>query len=718
MFITVYAYAVVKSGVYLVISLLEFLAILLVSYSLLAVNRVVGHVVHFSLVLIYNVQTLVMRFGGTFITLIMTTNLSMFQDLKGKFGAYIVMAIPLAISTAIPAKPVAMEKKHLISNMVAGTGICVVSVILFAGKYSPVYNLLELLGDYRDYRRTAELIGNESVDGSRFYRSEIGNYVDKPTELPENPNVILIFTEGLSRSIILDELNIMPNLRSLESKSLSFTNYYNHSFATFRGLIGQLYSGYQFDNFDTNGLVSLQSILGRRGYQTTFINTEPSNRKFLEYLESFQFDEVVSTANSTIEGSEDIYIHDSDAYELLYDTVMAQHESGTPFFTAIYTFGTHASLDSPDEKFGDGSNVLLNKFYNLDIQFGKFFEKFKNSDMYDDTILIFTTDHATYQDDDFLKTFSLTDRVTATVDEIPLYFYYKGCVIGTKDVAGKNSLDLAPTLLDYLDISEPNYFLGNSLFGEEKISSEYDTIFYYPSLTMSTKDGKVSELSQSEYDRFIENLKAYFAVSGTDVSEQWHEDYISTFVAEDCSTLSVVLKTKHDYQNVWMPTWSQENDQDDLVWYQAERISDGEWECTVDLSKHGSRGTYLIHVYAGKDEPEEPIITTTAYIPDLPPCHLETRVSENGEIVTISLSRADDYEEVLFPVWSETDDQDDLIWYRPRKDSEGIWTVDVKISEHCEVFPDQLIVHVYGEKGQDDPLEFLTSIALPIEKPN
>ena len=101
--------------------------------------------------------------------------------------------------------------------------------------------------------------------------------------------MILIFTEGLSRSIIWDERNIMPNLRALESESLSFTNYYNHTFATFRGLIGQLYSGYQFDNLDTNGLISLQAILGKRGYQTAFINTEPSNTEFSEYLAVLPF---------------------------------------------------------------------------------------------------------------------------------------------------------------------------------------------------------------------------------------------------------------------------------------------------------------------------------------------------------------------------------------------------------------------------------------------
>lgn len=662
--ITIYTYTVIHDKTYLIGSLLEFLAILIVSYSLMAINSLIGHAVHFALMLVYNVQTLVMRFGGTFVSLIMITNLSMFQDLQGKFGAYLVMAVPLIIFTIILAKPIEIKKKQMIVNVIMLVGLCIVSFGVFAGRYSPTYNLLELFRDYREYQSTAESIGSVSGDSSQFFHSELGDYVDKPTELPEDPNVILIFTEGLSRSIIWDERNIMPNLRALESESLSFTNYYNHTFATFRGLIGQLYSGYQFDNLDTNGLISLQAILGKRGYQTAFINTEPSNTEFSEYLAGFKFDKLLSTANSDIPGGEDIYTHDSDAYEFLYDTVVEQHESGTPFFTAIYTFGTHASLDSPDEKFGDGSDPLLNKFYNLDVQFGKFLEKFKNSSLSKDTILVLTTDHATYQDEDFFNTFGSDSRISTTVDTIPLYFFHKGIGAATKDVDGRNSLDLAPTLLDYLDISEENYFLGNSLFQEE--ASQYDTVFYEPSFIASTRNGIIQELSQSDHEKALENIKKYFAVCGADISDQWAEDYVSAQVSEDCSTLSVVLKTKQRYSNVWMPIWSGEGEQDDIVWYQAEQVDDGEWTCEVDLSRHGDQGTYNIHVYEGKDQPEKPVAATTVYVPEEPPCHLETEISKDGKRVTISLSRAGEYEEILFPVWSEDQGQDDLVINRGR----------------------------------------------------
>ena len=43
----------------------------------------------------------------------------------------------------------------------------------------------------------------------------------------QRPNVILIFTEGLSKNIIEDERNIMPNVKALQEESISFENYFN-----------------------------------------------------------------------------------------------------------------------------------------------------------------------------------------------------------------------------------------------------------------------------------------------------------------------------------------------------------------------------------------------------------------------------------------------------------------------------------------------------------
>lgn len=48
---------------------------------------------------------------------------------------------------------------------------------------------------------------------------------------------------------------------------------------------------------------------------------------------------------------------------------------------------------------------------------------------------------------------------------------------------------------------------------------------------------------------------------------------------------------------VLFPTWSEVNGQDDLVWYEGVRSSDGIWYVNVDGTSHGSTGTYITHAY-------------------------------------------------------------------------------------------------------------------------
>ena len=115
---------------------------------------------------------------------------------------------------------------------------------------------------------------------SQFYNEKVEGGIERPAQLASKPNIVLIFTEGLSQNIIDDERNIMPNIRQFESEAVYFENYYNHTAATYRGIIGSLYSAHQFNNNDKNCLVSLQSVMKKNGYHTLFLNPEPANKDF------------------------------------------------------------------------------------------------------------------------------------------------------------------------------------------------------------------------------------------------------------------------------------------------------------------------------------------------------------------------------------------------------------------------------------------------------
>ncbi|MGT2910717.1 LTA synthase family protein [Streptococcus cameli] len=494
---------------YVAFSFLELLIIILVSNYLLKFNKWMAYFFNCVSLLLLNIQTLIMLFGGTYTTLVMVTNLESIEALSGKAATYIAGIVALLVFTFLPIARFKLKKISLNKLLSVTLGLELLLAFIFGNTFSPIFALYTLAEQSVQYQRKMEAIKNQPNLTADFLHSDVSSFINRPVELAEKPNIVLVFVEGLSQNIIDDTRDIMPNVRKLQDNSLNFSAYYNHTFATYRGLIGQLYSGYQLNNYDENKLISIQDILKDEGYETTFINTEPRNVRFTSYLESFGFDHLIShLGKDKKEVGHTIY--DKEAIELLYDSLEQSAKQDKPYFTAIYTYGTHVSLKSPDKKFGDGSNDLLNRFYNLDYHMGEFIEKFNNSPISENTIFVFTTDHATYQDADFRETFKDYPRQESSLDAVPFFIYHKGMRPTDINVAGRNSLSLAPTILDYIDISAPNYFLGKTLFMDKENNNSFDTVFHDNSTLKSSDQGLLQPLSETTQTIIEDELQRYF----------------------------------------------------------------------------------------------------------------------------------------------------------------------------------------------------------------
>lgn len=502
------AFTTIDNPLFLLVSLIELGIIAYITNWLLRLSRVGGYLFNVVFLLLFNTQQLVMYFGGSYTTLVMVTNLESLESLSGRMVPILIGVISLLVFTFLPVPRFYLPRIRTTSVLSVLLMAELVFTFLYGNTYSPLFALYRLGINARDYRAQLAAIANQPNTTSFFYSSEVIHSQTRPENLPEKPNIVLIFTEGLSQNIIDDSREVMPNVQSLQKKSLNFENYYNHTFATYRALIGQLYSGYQLDNYDTNTLISLQDILEQESYSTTFINTEPLNTQFTSYLERLHFQNLISDTERAdgINGS----LTDKAAFELLFETIEEQSQSGQPFFTSIYTYGTHMSFDSPDKKFGDGEQALLNRFYNFDYYFNEFIKKFEKSDFAANTILIFTSDHATFEDSDFKAAYPDYRRANSDVDTMPLFFYYKGVKPETVDAEGRNSLSMAPTLLDYIDVSKPNYFLGQSLFYYKDNNNSFDTVFHDNSYILSTDFGSIGPLTEVNQQTVEELLQRYF----------------------------------------------------------------------------------------------------------------------------------------------------------------------------------------------------------------
>lgn len=470
------------------------------------------------LLLLLNAQSLVLWFGGDYISLVMLTNIDNVRDLSGKIVVYILGIAAVLVFSFFPAARL-LETGNRTLRRICQRFLPLVLfaellfTLIYGNIHSPLFAYWRLGAEAKEAARVRKEL--ESIENctAGFYRKGIScASVERPDTLGDNPNIVLILMEGTSEHIVKDERGIMPNAAELEKKSISFSNYYNHTFATYRGISGQLYSGFQLDNYDSNSLIGIQDILSDKGYYTSFINTEPNLVPFATYLTEMGFDEVIGEPGQGYSGPSGS-MTDKEAYDLLLSHIEEKSAGSQPFFTAIYTFGTHASFDSPDEKFGDGSLAELNKFYNADHWLGKFLEKLEASPAFDNTLVVFTADHSTYADLYYNEAFPDYQRQNPTIDSIPLMFYHKGVVPQEIDAAGRNTLDLTSTILDYVDIDAPNYFLGASLFHDPDNYNNLDTIFTSSVDLYSTKGGKIRKLEETEAETAIvrEMVQNYYA---------------------------------------------------------------------------------------------------------------------------------------------------------------------------------------------------------------
>lgn len=72
------------------------------------------------------------------------------------------------------------------------------------------------------------------------------------------------------------------------------------------------------------------------------------------------------------------------------------------------------------------------------------------------------------------------------------------------------------------------------------------------------------------------------------------------------------VKSPKTIKSVSIPIWSDNNGQDDIIWYPAQRQSDGSYKVNVQASKHkNDRGLYHIHVYYTDSSNQLEFITGT-----------------------------------------------------------------------------------------------------------
>ena len=142
-------------------------------------------------------------------------------------------------------------------------------------------------------------------------------------------------------------------------------------------------------------------------------------------------------------------------------------------------------------------------------------------------------------------------------------------------------------------------------------------------------------------------------------------------------------------KEVLVPTWSDKDWQDDIVWHKAVRQSDGSYRATIKASDHKNEdGKYNVHVHFIDVNNRRSYVTeTTTEVRQARRSGTILIQNNNKDTGTFDVIIKDVYSPkgvrtVQVPTWSDKDGQDDLRWYEATRQANGDYKVSVKASDH------------------------------------
>lgn len=191
---------------------------------------------------------------------------------------------------------------------------------------------------------------------------------------------------------------------------------------------------------------------------------------------------------------------------------------------------------------------------------------------------------------------------------------------------------------------------------------------YYVHVYVQNNAGKSCYAGQTS---FTVNSTAKASVSVSNVNNSAGTFKVTVTLSDASSGISAVQ----------VPVWCA-SDQSDMKWYTATKESSNVYSCTVDVNNHKlNLGQYKIHVYTTFNNGVRICAGTSTY--DFNPSNFVGVIkTESGKRTLYLKNASSSASKVKFAVWSDTNGQDDLVWYTGTKGSSNTWTGNFNTNNH------------------------------------
>jgi phosphoglycerol transferase MdoB-like AlkP superfamily enzyme len=401
--------------------------------------------------------------------------------------------------------------------------------------FSPVKQFIELLElNSKDKSTEINMLSSKDIQIAENYNIIID--LDKKNPFEKNtiynynipfvkkqnikPNVIIFFIESLSSRLIgayNHKFNMLtPNINNFANKAMVVKGYYNHATPTAPGLYGQncsLYPLLTFNDMDANPnilkslkLKCMASYMSDNSYKTFyFSHTRGHYTHFDQNFKLWGYDSVVLWrdfvkkflhTNELVLG--EAGPSDHQMLKGVTEFLKNHKDKKKPFFVGVSTIESHVGrVTNPIDgiKYKDGDSETLNLIHNFDDAFKTFWNYFKKSKFFNNTIVILTGDHALYPNRDYKKVAG-KDWIPSVYDDLSLIIYDPTHKLPKTYQVNATSLDLAPTVLELAGINKnaKNSFMGTSIFDKKKYNNSFGISAYSDFNFFINTNGKIKNI--------------------------------------------------------------------------------------------------------------------------------------------------------------------------------------------------------------------------------
>lgn len=287
-------------------------------------------------------------------------------------------------------------------------------------------------------------------------------------QFPRRKNLIIVLEESLGAEFVgrMGGLPLTPRIDALAEEGIWFENLYATGTRSVRG-IEAIITGFLPTPSPSvvklprsqSGFFSLAELLGRQGYDTSFIyggSADFDNMR--RFFSNNGFDTIIDEPDYedyVFKGSWGV--SDEDLLARANEYFLEKTAENEPFFSLVFTSTNHMPFEFPDDRielYDEVKNTVNNAVKYADYAVGKFIDTARASEYWDDTLVLVIADH--------------NSRVYGQ-QLVPVErFHIPGVILGGSISAEKVSrvtsqIDMIPTLLSLMGVDAEHPAIGLDL---------------------------------------------------------------------------------------------------------------------------------------------------------------------------------------------------------------------------------------------------------------